>query len=244
MKQHGSVFLLMVRSTFYKVLLLLGAATLAETAVFVAFCLRGPTAKGFGPELLLRQGRIAWIFGAVMVLMTLLLIRTGTEKGAKTGYTLRRLSVSERWVFFWQSAYNTLCYLLLWMWQVLTVMLLCAVYVHLAPAEYVTEQTVFLAFYRSDFLHALLPFEETALWVKNVLLVLSLGIASARYPMALRQGSKQQEISGACCAAIAFFVEEIGSVNGAISILISLITIGVSVYRAMDREAQYEKETA
>ena len=113
MKQHGSVFLLMVRSTFYKVLLLLGAATLAETAVFVAFCLRGPTAKGFGPELLLRQGRIAWIFGAVMVLMTLLLIRTGTEKGAKTGYTLRRLSVSERWVFFWQSAYNTLCYLLL-----------------------------------------------------------------------------------------------------------------------------------
>ena len=244
MKQHSSVFCLMVRSTFYKVLLLLGAATVVEAAVFILLMLHGPTADGFGPEQILQQGRIAWIFGAVMVLMTLLLCRTGMEKDAKTGYTLQRLSISERWVFFWQSSYNTLCYLLLLLWQILTVMLLCMLYARLAPPEYVTGQTVFLAFYRSAFLHALLPFEEGALWVKNALLVLSLGIASARYPMALRHGSKQQEIAGACCAAVAFFVEEIGSVNGAISILISLITIGVSVYRVMDREALYEQETS
>lgn len=242
MKRHLSVFYLMVRSTFGGVMLLLAAMTALECAIFTALTLHGPKEGAFAPELILKKSGAVWIFAAAALLLTLLLCRTGAERKTKTGCFLRRLRVSEQWVFFWQSVYNTLCYLLLWAWQSLTALLLCRIYLRLASADYITGQTVFLAWYRSDFLHALLPMEEGVLWAKNALLALALGIAAARYPMGQRRGSRLQEIGGALCAAIAFFVDDIGSITGVIAILVSVITIGVSVYRALDREGYDETE--
>ena len=135
----------MVRSTFGRIVLLLTAMTAVEAAAFAALTLRGPTEKGFGLEPILQKSGAVWIFGAAALLMTLLLCRTGMERRTKPGYLLMRLSVSERWVFVWQSVYNVFCYFLLWAWQILTGMLLCLLYTKLAPPEFLTGQTVFLA---------------------------------------------------------------------------------------------------
>lgn len=244
MKRHLSVFGLMVRSTFGRIVLLLTAMTAVEAAAFAALTLRGPTEKGFGLEPILQKSGAVWIFGAAALLMTLLLCRTGMERRTKPGYLLMRLSVSERWVFVWQSVYNVFCYFLLWAWQILTGMLLCLLYTKLAPPEFITGQTVFLAWYRSDFFHSLLPMEEGLIWFKNAMLALALGIAAARYPMGQRRGSKVQEVSGAFCAAVIFFVEGIGSEPAIFAVLVAMFTIGVSVFRTLDQEEFYETEEA
>lgn len=180
MKQHGSVFLLMARATLHKALGLLALMAAVEGGLFWLTLRRGPTDSGFGLEGVVQNSRIVWVFGVCFLLLFALLAWTcrrisGTD-------TARRLSVGEVWVVFWQSVYNVLCCLLFWAAQILTAIALCRLYAAQAPAEYVTNQTVFLAFYRSEFLHSILPFEDAVFWVRNALLALALGVSAARRP--------------------------------------------------------------
>ena len=47
---------------------------------------------------------------------------------------------------------------------------------------------MFLAFWRSEYLHALLPMADSALWIRNGLLLISLGLAAAIFPYKQRRG--------------------------------------------------------
>ena len=60
--------------------------------------------------------------------------------------------------------------------------------------------------------------------------------------MGQRRGSKVQEVSGAFCAAVIFFVEGIGSEPAIFAVLVAMFTIGVSVFRTLDQEEFYETE--
>lgn len=236
-----SVLMLMARSTIYKVLGLLTLMVVVEGGLFCYTLSLGFGEINYGLELLIRQSRISWVFGAAFVAVTYLLTRTGWKGGSKQGYTLMRLSISERWVFFWQSVYNAVCYVILWAVQVLVVMLLCWVYTIQAPEGYVTGQTVFLAFYRSDFLHSLLPFEDALLWVTNILLVASLSICAAHYPMEKRRGKRFEEITGMSCAAIAWFTRGIGDIVPCLfAILAALLAGSTAIFRNLESEAEDE----
>ena len=151
-------------------------------------------------------------------------------------YTAARLSVSGKAVYLWQCIYNTLCYLLFWMVQILIGIGLCRVYEAMAPAEFVSNQTVFLAFYRSKFLHSFLPFEDTWVWVRNILLVVALGVCSSRIP------GKNRKIGIGSCFLIAatdvFFVQGIGE---AVALIITAIVCAVpAVVKALSKEVPDE----
>lgn len=239
MRNHLSVFMLMARSTICRVLGLLAVMAAAETGLFWFILRRGVTGDGFSLELLIGQSHIALVFGAVFLLITALLTSTGYESSGKQTYTLMRLSVSSRWVFFWQSVYNVVCYLLLWAAQVLTVMLICRLYVSHAPKEYVTGQTVFLAFYRNDFLHSLLPFEEAVCWARNAAAAAALGICAAHDPRAGAGISKKLILLAA--VTVFLFVREIGDAyNCAAMIIVSLAAAAHAVYRVFEQEAEHE----
>ena len=184
MRQHLSVLTLLTRSTIYPIAVLLAVMAAVEAVLFSLAMGANGTLSLTG---MIRSSRIVWVFGAAFLLLTVLLCRTGCEFGSRQGYTLRRLSISERAVFAWQWGYNTACYLLLWWWQALIAFALCLWYASQAGPELVGSQTIFLAFYRSELLHSLIPLEEVSRWVRNGVMALGLGACAALEPFLQRR---------------------------------------------------------
>ncbi len=212
-KKHLSVFLLMARGTVCPILGLLALTAAAEGGLFGLTLSRGAVEGAFSLELVVRNSRMIWVFGAGFLLLTALL--SGMCRQVSGSYTALRLSVSGRWVFFWQSVYNVLCYLLFWAVQILIAIALGSLYARCAPAEFVSGQTVFLAFYRSKFLHSLLPFEDVLFWVRNGLMALSLGVCAARRPGRTDRGTWTQIVLTA--VVLTSFSREIGAALGGLA---------------------------
>ena len=145
MKQVFSIWMLLARSSVYKITAILAAMAAAEWALFGAALRRGvPEELGAGLELMLRQAGVLWVFGAAALAVTAVLALTGCSFSAKTGYTLQRLSVTERQVAGLQAVYNLLVYLILWGTQLAVAWGLCRWYLAACP-DPLGSQTVFLA---------------------------------------------------------------------------------------------------
>ena len=234
MKKHSSVFMLMARSTIYRVLGLLILMAVAEAGLFWLRLQQGAIDGNFSLEAIISESRLSWACAAFFLFVNVIL-SWGSYTISDT-YTAARLSVSGKAVYLWQCIYNSLCYLLFWMVQILIGIGLCRVYEAMAPAEFVSNQTVFLAFYRSNFLHSFLPFEDTWVWVRNILLVVALGICSSRIP------GKNRKIGIGSCFLIAatgvFFVQGIGE---AVALIIAAIVCVVpAVVKALSKEVPDE----
>lgn len=67
---------------------------------------------------------------------------------------------------------------------------------------------MFLAFYRSKFLHCLLPLAETGKWVRNILCILALGMGAAQ------EREKKRQLGQICqfIVTASWFVTPIGLV--------------------------------
>ena len=243
MKKHLSVFMLMAQSSIYKVISVLILMIVTETGLFYMRMKQGMIGDSFNLEMAVDESRILWILGIAFVLITIFLCQIGCGFSSKTGYTLQRLSISERMVFVWQSIYNMMCYSLLWFVQILVVFGVCSLYVTMAPEGDVTNQTIFLAFYRNDFLHSLLPMEDAGFWFKNVLIVLSMGICSAHYPMAQRRGKKIQEVMFLTSCVVVFFVGELGEyLTPVIVICCCLLCVLYAVFQVFSKDEEENTE--
>ena len=115
MRRHLSVLMLIARSTIYKLLGLLVLMVCAEGALYYVTLKKILTdGSMFSVEELISNSHIIWVFAVFFVIITILLCLTGCEYGSKQGYKLRRLRISERSIFLWQSIYNIFCYLVIW----------------------------------------------------------------------------------------------------------------------------------
>lgn len=185
MRQHTAYLMLLARSSFYKIIALLAAMAAVETGLFLR-CFHH-TETGVGAELFIDHSHIVWVLAVALVAMTVFLCLPGCEFGSKSSYTLRRLGLSDHARYFWQAGYNTLCFLLLWAVQVALCWGMCVYYTTHFPAVAVTNQTIYLAFYRSNLLHSLLPLSDVSRWIRNALLVPALGFAAAHFPRTQQQ---------------------------------------------------------
>lgn len=191
MKQHTSVLMLLSRSTIYPLLLRLIGMILVECGLFYLVMQRKWSLVCEGKialEGLLSESGIYLVFLFVLFQTIGVLSEVGVEKGSKVGYTLRRLSVSEKTVVLWHWGYNSICYLLLWWVQALTALGLCLWYVKAAPAEVVNHQTIMLACYRNMPLYLLFPLANVLGWMRNLSLVAALGLLTAKFPYLSRRG--------------------------------------------------------
>ena len=217
MKQHLSVLGLFARSSLWKVMAVLVLMSGIEIFMFekeLQSALAAHAADvGLGfpqlERLLDRSAANVW-FAIAFGIISLLLCLPGCEFRARSGYTLQRLSIGEISVFLWQLTYNIFVYFLLAVWQTALCYGLCLHYVAIAPAEVVSGQTLFLAFYRSELLHALLPMADLALWLRNLFLLLALGISSAVFPCKQRAGKYSGGIVALGTYAVVFFERGIG----------------------------------
>ena len=195
MKKHLSILGLFARRTLLPVLGIL-LLMCGVQAISFHLCLRdaltayeADIGNGFPQlEVLLPRAAVYAYFALGFILITTLLCLNGCQFRTKSSYTWCRLTISEHAVFLWQWLYNVLIYLLLWLVQTVFTFALCRYYLTAAPDAVISGQTMFLAFWRSEYLHALLPLADTVLWTRNGLLLISLGLAAAIFPYKQRRG--------------------------------------------------------
>ncbi|MBQ9692183.1 MAG: hypothetical protein IJV70_03410 [Clostridia bacterium] len=247
MKKHLSVFGLFARSSIYKiigVILLISAAQAFFFRMELDKALKAYEAVGSGMatlEKMLARGAFGEWLAAGFIVITVFLCLTGHQ--ANTGYTIQRLSVSEKLTFIYQGIYNTLIYVILAASQIVLAYFLCKYYVTSAPQETVSDQTLFLAFYRNQLLHGLLPLEDTALWIRNVLLAICLGFTAAQFPYKFRRGKFEATVIAMAMYVIVYFRSEIGDIFRIASVSVIALMIGAEiVFTVFMREDEEEEE--
>lgn len=237
MRKHLSVFGLFARSSFYKVLLILLAMCATEILFFhieLQNALEVYEAVGSGMSSLERMfARAATnvYFRVALLLITVVLCLPGCQFKSNTSYSLRRLSVSERATFFHQAAYNTLIYFMLVAVQLAVSFGLSQYYTSAVPDECISNQSVVLAFYRSNFLHSLMPFEDVGLWIRNGLIILSFGLVSAEFPYRQRRHKFSSTAIALGIYTVVYFDQNIGQLFHVITTsIIALMIVGEVAY--------------
>lgn len=248
MRKYASVFGLFAKSSFIKILLAITAMAAAQIWIFTSLASKELTAYNMklsvaNIETLIDRAPMGWIFGIAFVLISVLLCIPGTSFSSKTGYTLDRLSISSRSVFFCQAIYNLCIFFILWVAEVAVCFGLCLYYTEVMPAEVIGNQSVFLAFYRNKLLHSLLPLSDVWVWIRNAFLLIALSIATAEYPY--KQRHKKAGISAIAMVifTLVFFKTDIvNSFNTALIIVVSVINVIEMCYNFFSEDNSYVGE--
>ena len=183
MKRYLSIFMLLSRSVLYKLVAVFFGTAALHTAVY--FVLLGSQRN---IEAIFNHWGMKTIFGVGLFLTTAMLVSTLTQSGSKLDYTIRRLRIGKGGLCLCQSVFNVACLLMFWAVEILVALLLCRLWVNTMGAE--SHQTVYLAFYRSELLHSLLPLDDMSRWVRNFVVFICLGICSACAPVIQRRGGQ------------------------------------------------------
>ncbi|MDO4482038.1 MAG: hypothetical protein Q4C14_04840 [Bacillota bacterium] len=246
MKKHLSIIMLMAGSTFYKLIFIFAAMAAAETALFYKTL---KFAAGVSSnyisisciEMIIHESRITWIFFLAVLLISLVLCRTGCEFKSRQGYTLKRLALSEKGVFLWQAVYSTLCYIILWGIQLILLLVFCKIYLDMPENASASHQTVFASFYRNKFMHNMLPLDDSIVYIRNIVLAFGLGFASAVFSYKQRRGGFGAQIIVLAAASLLFFNKEMGSLDYCgLLIIISSLTI-IQILNYVLRKEEYDE---
>lgn len=180
-----SLWGLLARNSFYKILAVLGLMALGE-----GLWLRNLLERESNPDSLekLIDHALPFLFLPALGLIFLILARSEGLLWDRSRYTMRRLKVGSVQIFVLQVFYNILCITILYTVQIFLGIWMIEIYGRSLPGEFQPPQLLFLAFYRSEFLHCLLPLAETGKWVRNILCILALGVAAAE------EGEKKKQI--------------------------------------------------
>ena len=242
MRKHSSILMLLVRSTMYPILGLLCLLVVVESGIFLALM---QNQNSLTLNSLMQSGwlwRGAWV---ILLLITILLCRTGCEFGSKCGYTLRRLMVSERQIFFWQAVYNTGIYLLFWAVEMAVLLGLGFYYIKRQGFTELEQQLLFLTTYRSALFHSLLPLRDVSRWVCTAVLFAGLGVTSAAFPIRHRYKKYTGEVVLLVGAMLFWFPGAMGGMSQEIMTGIAFAALGfMAIVRVWDTvEGEDDHET-
>lgn len=184
MKKQLSTLGLLTRSVLGPLVTIALVAAALQTALF-AVALHTERDAWWGEglpvfEYLVSHSGVAAVSALGLAALCLLLCRCCAGGGSRCQYTLGRLAVSES-CFFWQQAVvSCLALLIYWGCQLATVLALGAWYLR-QPLADGGPSALPLAFWRSAFLHGLLPGPDVLRWVVDGLLLLALGLCTAAF---------------------------------------------------------------
>lgn len=208
MNKHLSVLAMWARSNLRRVLVLLGLMAVLEAALFAVQL--GRLSGGALEEILKGVPVIAAI--TLQVYMFFLCYSGDEEKGV--GYVLGRLSLREETAILWKGVCNAVYLLLFWAVQAVLAVLFAQWYAASLDPARGSAQTVFLAFYRVPFLHGLLPLGEWTGYVRNLLVVLGLGLESGAAAYRWRRGGRFPLAFAMELLALLYFAKGPGDLTG------------------------------
>lgn len=148
-----------------------------------------PASKPF--EEVVDQSGIKYVLAGAFVLICILFAANGGGIGSgRIDYTLRRLPISEERIHIMWAVYFTLCFMILLAWQAATLLIFMSVYAA-SPLGFIFHgQSLFLATWRCDLLHNVMPVGNLLVLARNIILCASLGITASCFSYRLRRGTK------------------------------------------------------
>ncbi|MBQ8518056.1 MAG: hypothetical protein IJ455_00430 [Agathobacter sp.] len=210
MKRYISVFEMITRSSIYKVLLILVGMVSAEAISFYStFQKYSETTRNV--EEYIQRSDYDLIFKIAYVLITIVIVLPGMNLGSTQSYTLQRLRIKEKRIFWLQALYNTMAYVLLWGAQLVTILVSVLVYRNNLPKGATwNNQSVFLLFYENDFMHSILPLEDSPGWWVLGFLIVGTALVAAEFTKQQRRGKFAFEILLLVVAMLISFPRDVG----------------------------------
>lgn len=221
MKRYLSVFEMITRSSIYKVLLIITAMVVVEGAFFYNTFL---AQEGVSFEFYIEESHYRVIFLIAYILVTIVVVLPGMNIGSVQTYTLQRLRIKEGRIFWLQALYNLCAYVLLWGVQ-LAMILGSYVYYqsNLPKGAIVSNQTLFLSFIRSNFMHCVLPLEDGPGWWVIGLIAVTTALAAANFTKLQRSGKFGFELLLMIAAVCIYFPRALGYDISFIMVAISVV---------------------
>lgn len=249
-KKYLSVFAMLVRASFGRVILLLIVMAAGQLGLFASDLRNHLLIYAARPaefptflETMLRFPVFIWPVAAAFSVLCVLLCLPGCGYSAKCGYTLRRLNISERSVFVLQTLCNAVMFFLFWAAEVVVCLAACRMYAAAVDPSLVSHHTVPIAFYRNDFLHSFLPMADTTVWIRNGIMLLVLAMTTALFPYKQRRGKFGADM--VCYALLTgiFFRRSIGDgFNTFLTIFCGLILMAEVIHYVWIREEDEEED--
>lgn len=234
-----ALWALLARSSIYKVLAVLAVMVPAEVILF-SRSIRTEWADDITYHTLtatVESSHISVIFLAALGLVYFVLVWRSGQLDSRSGGTMLRLRLSGSRIFWIKTVYNTACLVMLFAVQIWLCIWLVGAYGREAEDVYASPQRLFLAFYRIDFLHCLLPMAEAGKWVRNVLLLLSFGMEAAG------RAEKTEYIPPILLYVLTanWFVSPLGgSVTDWIGIILYTVVIVVNIRQVREKEREVQ----
>lgn len=240
MKKHISVFSLIMRESIYRIFFTWLLSAGVQITVFL-LALKN-LKEEYIPTLtqVFDNSYITVLFFITVIAVAVLLCKTGMQFNSKTGYTLRRLLISEKAVFGWQCIYNIIILMLTWLFEVVLCFMLLKIGTNLLPEEFITNQSIYLAFYKTQFIQNLFAGRDIARIVRNILTVISLGVSFSAFSYQWRRGKKWL-VAPLATAVLLFYIMNISELGYDIAsifaMLIALVTSLITVIGGEKYEA-------
>ena len=182
-------------------------------------------------ESLIEKSKLELVFLGAFVLICLVLAWSqGERKQVKTYYFYERLPQSHEKRFAVWTIYNVCCMIILVFVQVLTVLGMGWMFKSLVPSEYESVQMFFMSFYKSEFLHCIMPLGDVIKVVRNIMMYLACSMEIAGYACMKR---KPWTLFLLVALMVFGFSQEIGvfGMMDTVMILAAGISIGVNICR-------------
>ncbi len=191
MKKYLSVFSLFIRSDFLKVILISITSLCVQLVMFLS---KLDTTKQWdgtllGIEPIIYESKAHIVFVAGLLLLSVVLSLFTRESSGKSGYTIRRLSISEKKFLLLHSTY---CFLAITIYLIINLLGALCMFgfytfsvseaTELTYPGFISNQTIFLAFIRNDYLHNLMPVYNTLRILRNLIFICGTGFCCAALP--------------------------------------------------------------
>ncbi len=181
-----SVFALLIRNSFYKVLLVLILSLMAAGLGFYKLFWGNDSEIVFlsAEQMIDKLGAMPCFVMAFIVILLILGI-TESKLNQKSGNTIQRLRIDIKRFFVIETIYNVFIFTLLYAVWICAMIIMMKIYSCryavagglLTPAE--NAQQLFMAFYRNEFLHNLMPMAEIGKWIRNILVIVAFAMQAA-----------------------------------------------------------------
>lgn len=233
-----SVLSLLIRNTFYKVLVVIILMISVEGFKFYKF-INGNHDTLMNAEQMLDKIYFADYFRIAIAAIFFILCVMENRLDKQSSGTILRLRITTKQFFTIKTLYNAFCIALLFVVQIWTAVIMIKVYgAHIGEAV-LGPQKLFMAFYRNEFLHNLLPMAEVGKWIKNILFV-------AAYSMQAAVGGKKNYVTDIwiCIFMDRFMGSEIGlNLEDMFGDLIAVIIITAVLLKVFGVFCDDEKES-
>ena len=187
-KAHLSVLELYLRSSVYKTSTAIAVMALTEAGLF---CWRGIRQPSFDEAV--AESWLVLPFVAAFLAIAVICMNSGAAKTQSiVTYTFRRLQISEKSAYIWHFVCGVICLLLLWAGQAAVFYGLSRLWASAArdlPAEAAVygPQGIYLAFFRNDFLHSVIPLQDPGKLVGNAAQIFACAAACSYLQIKTRQ---------------------------------------------------------